>query len=135
MAGTTRTGSIRPTSPAAVTGPPRPGDSSAATPEPSTTRYSATSTTVRLSPAVNGTLSGHGGSRIVLGRNQYRKPPNGGQNRAVSGPDPQPRPRISNSSVKTTSFWYTMGCVHQSAMRPSPPRPGVSEITAAAPAT
>ena len=88
-----------------------------------------------MSPLVNGTSRGHGGRRIVLGRNQYRKPPIGGQNRAVSGPDPQPRPNTSNSRVNTTTFWYTIGCVHQTAMCPKPPRPGVSEITAAAPAT
>ncbi len=30
---------------------------------------------VRESPLVNGTLPGHGGSRMVLGRSQYRTPP------------------------------------------------------------
>lgn len=45
----------------------------------------------------------------------------GGQNRPVSGPDPQPKPKTSNSNVKTMTFWYTIGCVHQSPMRLSPP--------------
>lgn len=48
----------------------------------------------------------------------------GGQNRPVSGPDPQPKPKTSNSNVKTMTFWYTIGCVHQSPMRLSPPSPG-----------
>ena len=55
----------------------------------------------------------------------------GGMNRPVSGPDPQPKPATSNSNVKTMNFWYTIGCVHHSPMRPSPPRPGVSEMIAA----
>src|SRR3984885_4765533 len=88
---------------------------------------------VRESPLVSGTSCGQGGRRIVLGRNQYRKPPIGGQNRAVSGPEPQPKPKTSNSKVKMTSFWYTIGCVHHAAIGPSPPSPGVSEMTAAAP--
>jgi len=41
---------------------------------------------VRVSPLVNGTFPGQAGSRIVLGRNQYRKPPIGGMKRPVSGP-------------------------------------------------
>ncbi|CKT12257.1 Uncharacterised protein [Mycobacterium tuberculosis] len=59
----------------------------------------------------------------------------GGQNRPVSGPDPQPKPKTSNSNVKTMTFWYTIGCVHQSPMRLSPPSPGVSEMIAAPAAT
>ena len=35
-------------------------------------------------------------------------------NRPVSGPDPQPKPSTSNSSVNMMTFWYTIGCVHQS---------------------
>ena len=70
IVGATSTGSISPTSPAAVTGPPWPGDNSAQTPPINTMAYSATSTMVRVSPLVNGTLSGHAGSRMVLGRNQ-----------------------------------------------------------------
>ena len=71
----------------------------------------------------------------MLGRSQYRNPPIGGMNRPVSGPDPQPKPSTSNSSVKTMTFWYTIGCVHQSAMWLSPPSPGVSEMIAAGAAT
>ena len=56
-------------------------------------------------------------------------------NRPVSGPDPQPKPVTSNSSVKMMTFWYTIGCVHQSAMWLSPPKPGVSEMIAAGAAT
>ncbi|CNH81677.1 Uncharacterised protein [Mycobacterium tuberculosis] len=56
-------------------------------------------------------------------------------NRPVSGPDPQPNPVTSNSSVKIMNFWYTIGCVHQSAIRLRPPRPGVSEMIAAGTAT
>ena len=55
--------------------------------------------------------------------------------RPVSGPDPQPKPVTSNSSVKIMNFWYTIGCVHQSAMWLSPPKPGVSEMIAAGTAT
>src|SRR5689334_4916979 len=96
--GTTRTASTKPTSALAVTGPPCPGDRSAQTPETSTSTYSATSNTVRVSPPVNGIL-GHGASRTVPGRSQYRNPPNGGTNRIVSGPDAQPRPSTSNRIV------------------------------------
>src|ERR1700691_58737 len=88
---------------------------------------------VRVSPRVSGTSLGHGGKRIVLGRNQYRKPPIGGQNRAVRGPEPQPKPKTSNSKVKMTSFWYTIGCVQHAAICPSPHSSGVSEMTASAP--
>ena len=91
-------------SPLPVTDPPWPGANSAHPPEANTMAYRPTSTMVRVSPLVNGTSSGHGGSRIVLGRNQYRNPPIGGQNRAVSGPDPQPRPNTSKSKVKMTTF-------------------------------
>src|SRR6185437_4615578 len=98
MVGSTKTGSIKPRSPPAVTGPPRPGANNAQTPEARTITYRPTSKRVRVSPLVNGTWCGHGGRRIVLGRNQYRNPPIGGQNRAVRGPDPQPKPRTSNSS-------------------------------------
>src|SRR5689334_23798691 len=100
MSGTTTTGSSRPTSPPLVTGPPRPGESSAQPPDTRITAYSRTSTTVRVSPPVNGIRWGQGANRTVPGRSQYTKPPIGGQNREVSGPDPQPNPRISNSSVK-----------------------------------
>ena len=50
-----------------VAGAP-PGSASATTRAATSATYSATSYTVRSSPLVNGTLSGHGGSRIVPGR-------------------------------------------------------------------
>ncbi len=56
-----------------------------------------------------------------------------GLKRKVSGIDPHPRPMISHRSVQTTSFCQTIGSVHQSPKSPSPPRPGVVEITSAAP--
>ena len=46
-----------------------------------------------------GSRLGHGGSRMVLGRNQYRIEPIGGKNRLFSGPNPQPSPTTSNSIV------------------------------------
>ena len=61
--------------------------------------YSAASTGVRVVPFVSGTRFGHGGSRMVLGRNQYRIEPIGGKNRLFSGPKPQPSPMTSNSIV------------------------------------
>ena len=45
-----------------------PGSASDTTSAPSSATYSSTSTRVRSSPLVNGTLSGHGASRIVPGR-------------------------------------------------------------------
>ena len=45
-----------------------PGSASETTRAPSSATYSSTSTGVRSSPAVNGTLPGHGGIRIVRGR-------------------------------------------------------------------
>ena len=87
-------------------------------------------------PAVSGTRSGHGGWRTVPGRSQYRIPPIMGENRNVSGIDPAPRPTTSHSSVQTTSFWNTIGWVHQSPKSPMPPRPGVvAPITRIAPTT
>src|SRR6478609_2126027 len=61
--------------------------------------YSNASTGVRVLPVVNGTRFGHGGNRMVLGRNQYRIEPIGGKNRLFSGPKPQPSPMTSNSIV------------------------------------
>ena len=61
--------------------------------------YSTTSIGERALPFVSGTRSGHGGSRMVLGRNQYRIDPSGGKNRLFSGPNPQPRPTTSNNMV------------------------------------
>ncbi len=61
--------------------------------------YSATSTGLRLVPLVSGTRSGHGGSRMVPKRIQYRIEPIGGKNRLFSGPKPQPSPITSKSIV------------------------------------
>ena len=80
-------------------------------------------------------MSGHGGSRILPGRNQYSGPPIGGLKRKLSGIEPAPSPRISHSSVQTANFWKTIGSVHQFSISPSPPSPGVSEITRKAPTT
>jgi hypothetical protein len=46
----------------------RPGSASATTRLATSATYSVTSSLVRASPLVNGTLSGHGGSRIVFTR-------------------------------------------------------------------
>ena len=43
----------------------------------------------------------------------------------MSGIDPQPSPITSQSTSQTTTFWNTIGSVHQSAKSPRPPRPGV----------
>jgi len=51
----------------------------------------------------------------------------------VSGIEPAPRPRISQSSAQTASFWKTIGSVHQSPTSVTLPSPGVSEITKKAP--
>ena len=80
---------------------------------------------MRVVPLVNGTFSGHGGSRMVPGRSQYSSPPTGGRNRNVSGPNPPPKPHISNSRLQTTTFWNTTGWVHQFAMSLTGPIPGV----------
>ncbi len=70
------------------------------------------------------------------GRSQYRMPPIIGANRNVSGIEPAPRPITSHSIVHTTSFWNTIGSVHQSPKSPMPPSPGVvAPITNIAPST
>ena len=74
---------------------------------------------------MSGTLSGNGGRRTVPGRSQYRTPPIGGENRNASGIEPDPSPRISQTSVHTASFWKTIGWLHQSVKSPGPPSPGV----------
>ena len=56
---------------------------------------------VRQLPRVPGTRSGHGGSRMVRGRSQYRNEPSGGVKRRFSGPKPQPSPSTSNSIVQS----------------------------------
>ena len=87
----------------------------------------------RLSPAVSGTLSGHGGWRIVPGLSQWRKPPTIGEKRRVKGSEPAPRPSASQSMVQTTAFWKTTGWVHQSPIFESPPRSEVAEISSSPP--
>lgn len=74
-------------------------------------------------PRVSGTRPGHGGSRIVPGRNQYRIDPIGGKKRLFNGPKPQPRPTTSNSIVNSTTFWKTIGSDHHdpAAVNPSIP--------------
>ena len=52
-----------------------------------------------------------------------RRPPDIGENRSVSGSEPAPRPRISQSIVQTTAFWKTIGSVHHSPRSPRPPSP------------
>ena len=86
-----------------------------------------------MEPFVPGTLSGHGGRRIVPGRSQYRELPSGGRNLSVSGPNPQPSPMTSNSTVKTTAFCRRIGSVHQSPMWDSVLIPGVRDVTQAMP--
>lgn len=78
---------------------PVPSANSAANVSSRNSAYSATSTGLRLVPAVNGTRSGHGGSRMVPKRIQYRIEPIGGKKRLFSGPKPQPSPITSNSIV------------------------------------
>ena len=53
----------------------------------------------------------------------------------MSGIEPQPRPMISQSTSQTTTFWKTIGSVHQSPMLPRPPSPGVVAPMIAKPAT
>ena len=53
----------------------------------------------------------------------------GGEKRKARGIEPEPRPRISQSIVHATSFWKTIGWVHQSPMSPRPPMPGVVRDT------
>ena len=78
---------------------PVPLENSATTRTTSSAPYSSTSNGVRAVPLVSGIRLGHGGSRMVLGRNQYRIDPIGGKNRLFSGPNPHPRPMTSNSMV------------------------------------
>ena len=82
--------------------------------------YRSASTGVRLSPFVNGIRPGHGGSRMVPGRSQYRIEPIGGKNRLFSGPKPQPRPTTSKSIVYSTTFSNTIGSAYQCATSVKP---------------
>ena len=55
-------------------------------------------------------------------------------NRNVSGIEPAPSPTNSHSIVHTTTFWKTIGSVHQLPRLPRPPRPAVvAEMTSAPP--
>ncbi len=112
---------------------PVPSDSKATVVVASSAAYKAMSTGVRLSPLVSGTRSGHGGSRIVLGRSQYRIEPSGGKYRLLSGPKPQPSPTTSNSSVYSTIFWKTIGSAHQAPTFVNPSMPAVVSATSRPP--
>jgi hypothetical protein len=52
----------------------------------------------------------------------------------VRGPKPQPIPRSSNRTVKTTAFWSRIGSVHQSRRWASVLMPGVSDVIQRMPA-
>ena len=78
---------------------PVPSENSALSVTSRNSAYRATSIGLRLVPLVSGTRSGHGGSRMVPNRIQYRIEPIGGKNRLFSGPKPQPSPITSNSIV------------------------------------
>ncbi len=92
-------------------------------------------TIVRRVPLVSGTWFGNGGRRRQPGRSQYSGPPIGGLNRNVSGPDPDPIPRNSQRTLKTTTFCQTIGSVHQSLRLARPPSPGVVAPISASPPT
>src|SRR6185369_10430906 len=83
---------------------PVPSENNAITSTTHSAPYNAASKSVRVVPLVSGTRVGHGGNRMVLGRNQYRIDPIGGKNRLFSGPKPQPSPTTSNSIVYSTTF-------------------------------
>src|SRR5262245_37207480 len=78
---------------------PVPSENNATNSTTSSAPYSAASIGVRVVPFVSGIRFGHGGSRMVLGRNQYMIEPIGGKYRLLSGPKPQPSPMTSNSIV------------------------------------
>src|SRR6478609_9736190 len=111
--------------PRAGTGPV-PSENSATSSISDSAPYRATSTGVRAVPFVSGSRFGHGGSRMVLGRNQYRIDPSGGKNRLFSGPNPHPRPTTSNSMVYSTTFSNTIGSVHHCAALVNPSTPEVA---------
>src|ERR1700757_1761616 len=112
--------------PSSGTGPV-PSEKSALSVTSSSSAYSATSNGVRLVPLVPGTRSGHGGSRMVPNRIQYRIEPSGGKNRLFSGPNPQPSPITSNSIVYSTTFSNTIGSDHHDATLVNPPIPLVAD--------
>ena len=84
---------------------------------------------MRSSPAVPGTLSGHGGWRSVFVRAQYRTPPVIGLKWNVSGPHAPATPSDSSSITQITSFCQMIGSRHVSA-RSSGFSPVVSAATA-----
>src|ERR1700761_9796675 len=106
---------------------PSPSEISAPSVTKSSSPYSATSIGVRLVPLVSGTRFGHGGSRIVPNRIQYKIEPSGGKNRLFSGPNPQPSPITSNSIVYSTTFSNTIGSDHHDATLVNPPIPLVAD--------
>ena len=112
---------------------PVPSENSATTSTTSRAAYSSTSNGVRAVPFVSGTRFGHGGSRMVLGRNQYRIDPIGGKKRLFSGPNPQPRPTTSNSMVYSTTFSNTIGSAHQSPTLVKPSMPLVANANSQPP--
>jgi len=85
-----------------------PGSTSGTITATMSARYSPTSSTVRRSPAVNGTRF-HGRSRIVPVRAQNRMPPVIGLNLPASGPHDPATPIVSSSTVHSTAFSYTIG--------------------------
>ncbi len=76
---------------------------------------------------------GHGGSRIVRGRSQYRIEPIGGKKRLFSGPKPQPSPMTSKSIVNSTTFWNTIGSDHHAATLKNPSIPLVASANSQPP--
>src|SRR5882757_7436556 len=104
---------------------PVPSEKRANTKAISNAAYSSTSNGVRDVPFVSGTRVGHGGSRTVLGRNQYSAEPMGGKNRLFSGPNPQPSPTTSNSIVYSTTFSNTMGSAYHCPTLVNPSMPAV----------
>src|SRR5882757_6046943 len=86
---------------------PVPSEKRANTKAISNAAYSSTSNGVRDVPFVSGTRVGHGGSRTVLGRNQYSAEPMGGKNRLLSGPNPPPSPVVDNSTISHATRTYS----------------------------
>ena len=109
------------------------GSSSAVTSVARMATYRTTSPTVRRSPEVNGTLSGHGAMRMVPGRAQYRKPPVMGLKWPAIGPHEPATPIVSSSTVQRTNFWYTMGSDHHDATSQNGWMPEVSVATSTPP--
>src|SRR6185312_350958 len=113
--------------------PPVPSDSSVTTNITSSVAYTRMSNGVRAVPFVNGIRPGHGGNRIVFGRNQYNSEPSGGKNRLFSGPNPQPSPITSKSIVYRTTFWKTIGSDHHEPTSRNPSMPLVASANSQPP--